>query len=99
MSIETRATAREAVDDPDDAPQLLLDADRVGAGAGGLAADVEDRRALGREPAAVVDGLRGVVERAAVREGVGRDVDHAHDLVGHPLNATGRLREEDPGGR
>ena len=33
--------------------------------------------------AAVRDGLRGVVELPAVREGVRRDVDHAHDLVGH----------------
>ena len=84
MSIETRATGASPSTTGQDAPQLLLDADRVGAGAGGLAADVEDRRALGGQPAAVVDGLRGVVERAPVGEGVGRDVDHAHDLVGHP---------------
>ena len=51
MSIETARGAREALDDRDDAPQLLLGRHRVGAGAGRLAADVEDRRALGRQPA------------------------------------------------
>ena len=68
---------------------------RLGAGAGGLAADVEDRGALGGQPAAVVDGLRGVVELPAVREGVGRDVDHAHDLEGHRVK---RYRPPEGGG-
>ena len=77
-------------DDRDDARELLLDRHRLGARPRGLAADVDDVGALGNQAPAVRDGLGGVVELPAVREGVGRDVDHAHDLESHPLNATGR---------
>ena len=42
-------------------------------------ADVEQVGALEGEPEAVRDGGVAVQERAAVGEGVRRDVDHAHD--------------------
>ena len=42
---------------------------------------------VGGEPAPVRDGLRGIVELPAVREGVGRDVDDAHDREIHADNA------------
>ena len=54
---------------------------RVGARAGGLAADVEQVGALERQAQAVPDGGVAVQERAAVGERVRRDVDHAHDAV------------------
>ena len=68
----------------DDAAQAVAHGRRLAA-EGAVILDV------GGESAAVRDGLGGVVELPAVREGVGRDVDHAHDLEVHPLNATGRL--------
>ena len=98
----------EALDDRDDAAQLLLGGHRRGAGARGLAADVDDRGALLDEPARVADGRRVVVERAAVGERVGRDVDHAHDLErrharmdgNEPFTGwgsrTARVRDEPP---
>ena len=99
MSIETRADTREALDDGQDAAQLLLDGDGIGTGAGGLAADVEDLRTLGGEPAAVRDRVLGGVEHAPVREGVGRDVDHAHDLEMHRLTLLAARGRRNPGGR
>ena len=74
-----RAARRERPHDRHHPPQLLLERDRRGAGAGGLAADVEDVRALRREAQPVFHGGAGVEEGAAVREGVRGHVDDAHD--------------------
>src|SRR5439155_27358763 len=62
--------------------QLLVGRDRLGARAGGLAADVEDRRAFADEVLAVGDRRARVEPEAAVGEGVRRDVDDAHDAEG-----------------
>lgn len=75
----------EAADDGDDAAELFLLVDAAGAGAGGLAADVDEVGALGDEVEAVFDGGRGVEPAAAVGEGVGGHVDHAHDRAAVPL--------------
>ena len=54
--------------------------DAGGAGAGRLAADVDDRRALGGQRQAVLDGAVTVEEQPAVGEGVVGDVDDPHHL-------------------
>src|SRR5690606_9605930 len=61
--------------------------DRGGAGSGRLAADVDEVGALLDELRAVLDGTRVVEEATSVGEGVGRDVDDAHDerTLRHPL--------------
>ena len=60
-------------------PGLLLGTDPVCTGTGGLATDVDDVGTVVHQRHAVGDrGLR-VEELAAVGEGVGRDVDDAHD--------------------
>ena len=68
----------ERADDGHDPAKLLLNVDRLGAGAGALAADVEDVGPLGGQPQAVFHGGVGVEEAPAVGEAVGRDVDDAH---------------------
>jgi len=52
--------------------------DRLRAGARGLAADVEDVCAGGRQLQPVRDGRCRVEMRPPVREGIGRDIDDAH---------------------
>ena len=81
VSTESRAARLPAqgFDDRDDPPQLLGLGDRERAGAGALPADVEDVRALGGEREAAVDRLSGVEVAPAVGEGVGRDVEDAHE--------------------
>ena len=59
-----------------DAPQLLVELDRLRAGSGRLTADVHDRRPLGDEPPGVLGCLVGRREPAPVREAVRR---HVHD--------------------
>jgi hypothetical protein len=99
---EPRRAAGEPLEDRHDAPQLLGLADRLGAGAGGLAADVENVGSLGRQPPAVGDGGLRIRPRAAIGERVGRDVHDAHDdrvanvglhCRGHGSQASGRPRE------
>ena len=81
---QARARAREALEDGHHAAQLLGLADRIGAGAGRLAADVEDRGALLDERPAVCDRGRRVEPSAAVGERVGGDVyDAHHDRLGN----------------
>ncbi len=58
--------------------QLLRSIHRLRARTGGLAADVEDVRALAGQLAPVRDRPLGVQELAPVREGVGGDVDDPH---------------------
>ena len=61
---------------------------RLGARAGRLAADVDDRGALGRQPAALRERGLGVEVAAAVGERVGRDVEDADERA--PRIALGR---------
>ena len=70
--------AVQRLEDGHDAAQLLVDGDALGAGPRRLAADVEDRSALVEHPPARCGGSRRLEVDAAVREGVGRDVDDAH---------------------
>ena len=73
------AAAREFPHDRHDAAKLLLGLDACGAGTRGLAADIEQVGAVGDELEPVRDRGIGVEPAAAVAEGVGRDVDDAHD--------------------
>jgi hypothetical protein len=75
----------QAADDGDDAAQFLGLVDPGGSGAGGLAADVDQVRALGDQVEATLDGGRGVEEAAAVGEGVGGDVHDSHDRAAVPF--------------
>ena len=69
----------QALEHRHDAAQLLVSRDRLRARARRLTADVDERRALLDEPAAVLDRVGRVDERASVGETVGRDVEHPHD--------------------
>ena len=82
------ARCRQLAHDVEHAGLLLLGAQPHGARAGGLAADVENVCALLDELQAVGDGRLGRGPAAAVGEGVGGDVDDAHD---ERAAATGRL--------
>ncbi len=68
-------------DDGEDAAEFLGFLDGFGAGAGGLAADVEDVGTFREELEAVLDGATDVGKLPAVGKGVGRDIEDAHD---HP---------------
>jgi hypothetical protein len=61
------------------ARELLLGRDALRSGPRRLSADVHDRGALLDETASLLDRGIGVEKTPAVREGVRRDVDHAHD--------------------
>ena len=76
---DRHAETRGLADDRQDPAKLLLDTDRVGAGTGAFAADVEKVRAVADERFGVTDRRRGIQESAAVGEGVGGHVDDAHD--------------------
>ena len=91
VSIETRVASAQPLDDRD-RPARSSSSTGTGSAPGRVDSPPTSMivGALGDQPPAVRDGLGGVVELPAVREGVGRDVDHAHDLESHPLNATGR---------
>ena len=65
-------------DDGHDAAKFFLNVDRLRAGAGALAADVEDVGPFGGQPQAMFHGGVGVQEAPAVGEAVRRDVDDAH---------------------
>ena len=69
----------QALDDGDDAAQLFLGGNVLGAGPRRLAADVEDVGAFLGKLQAVRDGRLRRSMQAAVGEAVGRDVDDAHD--------------------
>ncbi len=57
---------------------LERDRHRAAVGTSRLRADIQDVGALRDHPAGLVDGDRGIEKAAAVRKGVGRDVEHAH---------------------
>ena len=69
----------DGADDGDDAADFFFGGDGFGAGAGGFATEVEDFGAFGEEVEGVFDGAAGIEEAAAVGEGVGGDIDDAHD--------------------
>src|SRR5262249_10615628 len=76
---EQRATAGECFDHGDDAADLFIHRHGLRARPGGTTPENEDGRALLDQPAAVLDGLAGIEELPAVGEGIGSDVDDAHD--------------------
>ena len=69
----------ERLDDGQDAAQLLLQRRPAGAGAGRLAADVEDVGTVRGEREPAGDRVAGLEPPPAVAERVGGDVDDAHD--------------------
>ena len=73
------ARSRELADDWHHAPGLLLRVDRRKPGTRGLAAHVNDVGPVVEQLHTPLDGLVGGVVDAAVGEGVGRHVEHAHD--------------------
>ncbi len=77
------ALLQDGCDDGKDAGLLFFCRERRGVGAGGFAADVEDVGAFVEHGEGVGEGsfggVFGGVEVAAVGEGVGRDVEDAHD--------------------
>src|SRR5690606_16812230 len=75
----------EAADHRDDPPEFLGLVDAGGAGAGGLAADVDEVGALRDQVEAALDGGARVEPAAAVGEGVGRHVDDSHDRTAVPV--------------
>ena len=70
--------ARERLDHRRNPPQFLLGADRRMAGPSRFAADVDDRRALGRERLRMRDRDARVEMAPAVGKRIRRDVDNAH---------------------
>ena len=70
--------AREAVEDGEDAAEFFGFGDGRMAGAGGFGADVEEVGAVGLEVQGLVQGGGGVEEAAAIGEGVGGEVEDAH---------------------
>ena len=76
-----------------DAGDLSVDVDPLGAGTGGLPADVDDVGALGDELTGVGHSGLGIGPTAAVGEGVGGDVEDAHEerpVAGHEPRQGGR---------
>ncbi len=73
----------DGFDDGEDAGLLFVGGEWMGVGAGGFAADVEDVGAFVEHFLGLLEGsfggVRGGVEEAAVGEGVGSDVEDAHD--------------------
>ena len=78
-----RTLLQDGCDDGEDAGLLLFRGERRSVGTGGFAPDVEDVGAFVEHHFGLVEGacgrLAGGVKKAAVREGVGRDVEDAHD--------------------
>jgi len=68
----------QALDHRDDTAQFLLRGNRIRAGAGRFAADVDDLRAFVGQAQCVIDRRIGVGKPAAVGEGVGSGVDDPH---------------------
>ena len=92
--------AARRLDDREHAAELLGVVDRIGTGAGGLAADVEQVGAGGDQGEPVGDRGVGVEEAPAVGERVGRDVHDAHHRAAAPPRRppTTRTFGQDIGG-
>ena len=54
------------------------------AGPGGFASDVDDVGTFFDQALRLLDGFVAIKERAAIRERIRRDVDHAHDERAFP---------------
>src|SRR5690606_33563067 len=63
-----------------DAPPLFVERYRFSAWPCAFATDVEEVSALGQEFFGPLDRLRGIEVLAAVRKGIGRNVNYAHDV-------------------
>ena len=74
-----RGAGNQRAHDRKGAPELFIEVDGIGAGPGRLAPDIENGRPGSGQRQAVIHGRSGIGEAAAVGEGVGRDVDHAHE--------------------
>jgi hypothetical protein len=73
------AVEEDGVYDGKDAGLLLFGRDGGGGGSGGLAAEIEEVRAFVEHAEGLIDRGLGGKEMAAVGEGVGGDVEDAHD--------------------
>ena len=69
--------------------------DAGGAGTGRLAADVDDRCALGGQCQAMFDGAVTVEEQSPVGERVVGDVHDPHDLHARPGDRAGSLSQDE----
>jgi len=81
-----------------DAPDLLLGRNGIGAGAGAFPPDVDDVGALVGQSQAVVDGPSGIEIAPAVEKGVGRDVENPHHPGPRPQEVRRALDAEDGSG-
>ena len=79
MDSGTRGARRQTFDDGQHAPAFVFDAERLGAGTGGLPTDVQNIRTLRLELKPVRNGGIGCKIAATIGETVRGDVDHAHD--------------------
>ena len=79
MSIDTSSAGRyELLDHRQDAPQLFLGRERIGAGTSGFTADVEDVGSFDHHAKTVLNGARGIEPYASIRKRIGGDVQDAH---------------------
>jgi len=104
------AVFEDGLDDGEDAGLFFFWGERGGVGTGGFAADVEDVGAFVEHGDGLGEGafggVLGGVEVAAVGEGVGRDVEDAHDEgslaegegAGAEVPVEGRASDEGHGG-
>ena len=96
-SVHDLGQVGEAFEHRDHPRQLLVDSHGLGARARRLPAHVQDGRPLGNHGATVRDGHDGILEATAVGEGVGRDVQNAHDQT--PATFHGRGYRARAGGQ
>jgi len=90
---DPRAKPRELGHHREHPAQLLLLGRPLGAGAGGLTAHVEQVGALLEQPQAVGHRVGRLEPLAAVAEGVGGHVDHAHHQGAHANTLVSRRSE------
>jgi hypothetical protein len=87
------AGAGELLDDGQDALDLVAFPHRLCTGAGGLAADIDDRGSRGGHGVAGGGGSGRIVVPPSVGKAVGRDVEDADDLrLVEPDRAIARLK-------
>ena len=88
------ACGHKALHDRDDAAEFLLDGDAPGSGTCGLAPHIDEVSAFGMQPAPALHPRGGIRPPASVGEGVGSDIEDAHDeraieIGKGPRKATG----------
>jgi hypothetical protein len=79
VSTESGGLGPQGRDQRDHPGDLHLGRNRLGAGPGGFAADVQDLGPLGEQPPGVGERRLGREVGAAVGEAVRRDIDDPHD--------------------